>query len=215
MSSLYQFRECQNSLCRFRFPVDASAENGDHCPLCNTPTRFAAQSLPQSPTMSANGAAHRQVVAVLDNLRSVLNVGSIFRSADGAGIEHLHLCGTTATPDHPKFAKTALGAETNVSWSYHRNGVDLIETLQANEYTIWALEATQSSQSLFTTLLPDTPLALVVGNERAGIDPDILALCHRVLHLPMCGVKESLNVAVAFGIAAYHLTYQMIDQEPN
>lgn len=206
MSSLFQFRECQDTECRFRFPADVSAENGILCPLCHTPTQVVSPVASQAPGHTATAKPEKPIIAVLDNLRSVLNVGSIFRSADGAGIGHLHLCGTTATPAHPRFAKTALGAEAHVPWSYHRNGVDLIEKLKADNHTIWGLEYTLSSQPLFAAPQTDAPLAFVIGNERAGIDPGILALCDRIVHLPMHGIKESLNVAVAFGIAAYYLT---------
>ena len=163
--------------------------------------------------MSANGAAHRQVVAVLDNLRSVLNVGSIFRSAEWCRHRASAFVWHHGNTRPPQICKDCIRRRNKCilvvpsQWcrsDRKRFKPTRIYNLGTGSHTIIAIA--------FTTLLPDTPLALVVGNERAGIDPDILALCHRVLHLPMCGVKESLNVAVAFGIAAYHLTYQMIDQ---
>lgn len=147
--------------------------------------------------------------ALLDNLRSAWNVGSIFRIADGAGVKHLHLCGTTPPGDHPRVPKTALGAEKTIGWRYHPNGLSVARELQRAGYRLWALETSTGAESLFD-LLPingQSRLVLVVGNERAGIDPEILALCERCVALPMLGIKESLNVAVAFGIAAYAMLH--------
>jgi tRNA G18 (ribose-2'-O)-methylase SpoU len=140
-------------------------------------------------------------------VRSLFNVGSIFRSADGAGLRHLYLCGVTPTPDHPKLGKTALGAEKQVAWSHHRNAVILAEELRAAGWTLWALETGAAAESIFTVALPrpplpQPPLVLVAGGEVTGVDPDVLALCARRVAIPMAGRKESLNVAVAFGVAA-------------
>ncbi len=152
------------------------------------------------------------VRAVLDNLRSAWNVGSLFRTADAAGFQHLHLCGITPTPPHEGIAKTALGAEQVVPWSYHPDAVDVLERLRWEGWTLWALE-TEGEPWHLDMAVPDTPLAVVVGNERAGIDPHALALCHRVVTLPMRGVKRSLNVTVAFGILAFWLS-TLPDRKP-
>lgn len=133
----------------------------------------------------------------------------MFRTADGAGIRRLHLAGITATPDHPKVAKTALGAERAVAWSEHPNGLDAATALRERGYRLWALESTARSTNLFDTrpAAEGAPILLIAGNELAGVDPQILALCQRTVHLPMEGVKGSLNVAIAFGVAAYYLRY--------
>ncbi len=144
------------------------------------------------------------VRAVLDNLRSAWNVGALFRTADAAGFQHLHLCGITPTPPHEGIAKTALGAEQAVPWSYHPDAVALLQHLRQEGWTLWALE-TEGEPWRLDMPVPDAPLVVVVGSERAGIDPHALALCHRVVTLPMRGVKRSLNVAVAFGILAFWL----------
>ena len=148
---------------------------------------------------------------LLDNIRSVYNVGAMFRTADGAGVAHLHLCGITAPPTHPKLAKTALGAESNLPWTQWRNGVETAVSLQQQQYQLWALESMPDAEPLFTARLtdPQRPILFIVGNEKVGVDPDILARCDRVFSLPMQGVKESLNVAVAFGIALYHIRFGM------
>jgi len=164
-----------------------------------------------SPPPHTNGPI---VEALLDNIRSVYNVGSIFRTADGVGLRHLHLCGITPPPNHPKTAKTALGAELAVAWTPYRNGLDTAVTLQERGYHLWAIEDSPQAESLFAERLfaaPDlpegSPVVLVVGNEIAGIDPEILARCDRVLRIPMLGQKKSLNVASAFGIAAYAVRF--------
>jgi tRNA G18 (ribose-2'-O)-methylase SpoU len=146
---------------------------------------------------------------LLDNIRSVLNVGSMFRTADGAGIQHVHLCGITPTPDNRKLAKTALGAEDHVPWTHHNDGTAAAALLKDLGFQLWALEGGPGAEFLFDVVTEplEGPLVLVVGNEVSGIDPGILAHCHRILQIPMMGVKNSLNVAVAFGIAAYALQY--------
>ncbi len=147
--------------------------------------------------------------AMLDNIRSAYNVGSIFRTADGAGIRHLYLCGITPTPEHPKVAKTALGAERTVSWSSLKNGLDLALDLKNKGYQLWAIEYNSRAESLFDTSLENlsTPTLLIVGNELSGIDPAIQIESDRLISLPMLGQKSSLNVIVAFGIAAYTVRF--------
>jgi 23S rRNA (guanosine2251-2'-O)-methyltransferase len=177
-------------------------ETSSEYPAPGTPSSL--QDAPRPPV----DAAPAPLCAVLDNLRSAFNVGSIFRVADGAGISRLHLCGYTATPSQKKVAKTALGAEANIDWVYHPNAVKTIAHLQASGWRIVALETTPHARSLYDAaalIPPCVPLALVVGNEVSGIDPEILERADWTLQIPMSGVKESLNVAVAFGVAAYWL----------
>jgi tRNA G18 (ribose-2'-O)-methylase SpoU len=148
------------------------------------------------------------VEALLDNIRSIYNVGAMLRTADGAGLRHLYLCGITATPGHPRMAKTALGSEDAVPWTAHPNALDAADGLLAQGYRLWALESGAQAGSLFALdSLPAAPLVLVVGNELAGVDAALLARCERVLSIPMHGIKGSLNAAVAFGIAAYYLRF--------
>ena len=150
-----------------------------------------------------------KVHVLLDNIRSLYNVGSIFRTAEALGIAKLHLCGMTATPENPRLAKTALGAETLVDWAHHNNGVRAAEMLKTEGFAIWAIEGGKGSVSIYEAgLSPDVgKVALVIGNELAGVDPDILALADQVLYIPMLGEKESLNLTVAFGVAAYFVRY--------
>lgn len=205
----FHLRQCERPSCRFRFPVTDDRQTGEVCPHCGAPTRLVV-TYPHwerpSPPAQPNGPI---VEALLDNIRSVYNVGSIFRTADGAGLRHLHLCGITPPPDHPKTAKTALGAEQVVSWTQYRNGLDTAVALQTRGCQLWAIEDSPQAESLFAApAMPNgQPVVLVVGNEIAGIDPEILARCDRVLRIPMQGWKKSLNVASAFGIAAYTIRF--------
>ena len=194
--------------CDLRFPVPPEVvEQGRRCPHCWQETVLAVVSADsQKLPASLRHAPARPLVAILDNLRSVYNVGSCFRSADGAGLSHLYLCGVTATPAHPKVAKTSLGAEQTVGWSYHPNALKVAEQLLGQGVALWALEGGESAENLLTITRPHTPLAMIVGNEVAGVDPALLALCHHRVAIPMRGAKESLNVATAFGVAAYWLT---------
>ncbi len=146
---------------------------------------------------------------MLDNIRSTYNVGSIFRAADGAGLRHLHLCGITPTPENPKVAKTALGAEKSVSWDYHRNSIIAAQELKEHGFRVICLEASPRARSIFDLdpSINEHPILLVAGNEITGVDPDLLAISDQVVWIPMQGQKESLNVALAFGIAAYTLRY--------
>lgn len=150
-----------------------------------------------------------EVEALLDNIRSTYNVGSMFRTADGAGLRRLYLCGVTPTPGNPKIVKTALGAEGVISWSYNRNGLDMALALKEKGMRLWALESTSRAVSLFSDgdIVQGPPILLVVGNELSGVDPEILDACDRIVAIPMQGHKQSLNVAIAFGIAVYYLRF--------
>jgi len=140
---------------------------------------------------------------LLDNVRSALNVGSIIRTCEGIGVKHIYLCGITPTPENPKVSKTALTAEGLISWSYHLNALDTLKQLKRSGNQVWSLEITPTSIPLDEAIrLKDNfPMVLVAGNEQAGVDPGILAICDRIIYLPMIGSKRSLNIAVAVGAA--------------
>lgn len=159
---------------------------------------------------------NQQLVAVLDNIRSLYNVGAIFRTADAFGVDHLYLCGMTGRPDDEltgqRIHKTALGAEESVAWSYIEETTDAIKQLKSDGYTILALEQTPQATSVFDYSLQPTHynltrLCLVVGHEVYGVSQPVLALADHHIQIPMLGQKESLNVSVAFGIAASWLVY--------
>jgi tRNA G18 (ribose-2'-O)-methylase SpoU len=209
-----QTRQCLNASCRFRFPWNENDPPTLDCPRCGAAVQVVAERrLPVEATPPAVAAPSGLpvVAALLDNVRSTFNVGSIFRCADGAGIAHLYLCGITPTPAHPKVVKTALGAEETIPWSYHQNAVDLAHHLGTQGYHVWVLEEQSKATSLFAVTLAaaERPIVLVTGNEIAGVDPDLLDLAERIVALPMQGNKRSLNVAIAFGIAAYTLRFNL------
>jgi 23S rRNA (guanosine2251-2'-O)-methyltransferase len=202
--------QCTDSDCRFRFPKIDVKLNDDPCPLCGKPTVLELPSFSNLPLRSMNNLKTQiRVRGFLDNLRSAYNVGSIFRTASGASIDHLYLSGMTPTAAHPKVAKTSLGAERQVSWSSHNNSMDLAQELISKGHYLVALESGAQSEWL-TDLAPIKDyeaVTLIVGNELSGIDPALLAISHQIAALPMLGSKTSLNVTVAFGIAAYYLKF--------
>lgn len=151
-------------------------------------------------------------VAVLDNLRSVYNVGSIFRTANATGITHIFLCGTTPTPVDKKgerrkdFAKVALGAEDLVSWEYKEETRNAIQELKNAEYYVVAFEQDEKSVDYKEVSLEGKEnIAFVIGPEVTGMTQEVLNECDIIAEIPMLGTKESLNVTIAFGIGVYRM----------
>ena len=163
----------------------------------------------------------RNIVLVVHNVRSCHNVGSLLRTADGLGLEKVYLTGYTPYPQTkndqrlPHLAKklttqinkTALGAQDSVDWEYKKSVGPIIKELEDQSFMVVALEQTPKSQKL-TDFNPLDRVALVVGNEVDGLDSKILDLCSAIVEVPMLGAKESFNVAVAAGMALYHLRYR-------
>jgi len=152
--------------------------------------------------------SERKVYALLDDLRSLHNVGSIFRTADAFSFERIFLSGITGTPEQSAVQKTSLSAEAHVAWQYSASALAVVRQLQGQGVHIVSLEKTSRSVELgrLSTDAPfNRPVCLVVGNEVSGVSEEVLAASDYVYHIPMLGTKESLNVAVAFGIAAYAL----------
>ncbi|WP_181198413.1 TrmH family RNA methyltransferase [Enhygromyxa salina] len=208
----YQQRECQAAGCGLSFPVAEASELGSRCPLCQAPTRFVGEVYDTQEVHEDRIASGPRVEALLDNVRSLRNVGSMFRTADGAGVTHMHLGGFTPTPAHPKFAKTSLGAERSVAWSHQPDASAAAAALVAAGKRLWALEGGPRSRDLFELVdraggPGDPPIVLVLGHEVSGVDPRIIARCEEVARVPMAGIKGSLNVSVAFGVAAYLLRH--------
>ncbi len=142
---------------------------------------------------------------MLHNIRSMWNVGSMFRTADAAGIEKMILTGYTATPPRKEIDKTALGAQNSVLWEYHADPLEALLALRGEGVKIFGLEITEGSRSYTTVDAGEFPICLVVGNEVDGLDDDLLRLCDGVLEIPQYGTKHSLNVAVAAGIVLFEL----------
>lgn len=147
-----------------------------------------------------------QFFVIAHNIRSLHNVGSIFRTADAFGVSKIYLIGYTGRPDNyvhlSKISKVALGAEKSVAWEYRPSAVKLIKDLRLKKVKIIALENNTVAVSI-RKFKPKFPLALVLGEERRGVSKSIIKLCNNVVEIPMHGHKESLNVSVAFGIAAF------------
>ncbi len=204
---IYKVCLCTNDSCGLRFPALENDPRAETCPVCGSPTEIVSrQSFSGEHVGAWTAPAQSPIHLLLDNIRSAFNVGSIFRIADGAGVQHIYLCGITPTPENEKVAKTALGAESSVAWSYHRNALDLVKKLILSGKKLVALENTADSESLFgSQFLDNSNIVLVAGNEITGIDPALLGISDWIAHLPMAGIKGSLNVAVAVGISVYYL----------
>lgn len=140
---------------------------------------------------------------ILNNIRSVYNVGSIFRTSDAARIEHIYVTGYTATPDHRSVHKTALGAQDMVPWSYVKEPLEAVHTCQAENFTIAALEISDTPTDTRDLATDHFPLCVIVGNEVSGVDDSLIARSSIALEIPQYGAKQSLNASVAFGIAIY------------
>lgn len=141
---------------------------------------------------------------ICHNIRSLHNIGSIFRTADGAGVSKIFLCGITGTPPRKEISKVALGAENSVPWEKHRQTARLIKKLKKEGVKIIALEQTKKSVS-YDKFKSRFSLALILGEETKGLPKKILDSCDAAIEIPMAGEKESLNVSVAFGIAVYEI----------
>lgn len=146
------------------------------------------------------------LTVVLDNVRSLNNIGSIFRTSDAFLVDRIMLCGITATPPSPEIHKTALGAEDSVSWTYFENTMNAVERLHQEGYTVCALEQVKESV-LLDTFRPDPAgrYAIIAGHEVHGVDPEIVNASDICLEIPQFGTKHSLNVSVSTGIAIWHL----------
>ncbi len=163
-------------------------------PVVRPGNRLALADLP--------GRPRRPVYGLLDSIRSVWNVGSMFRTADAANLGGLFLCGATATPPRPDMEKTALGATETVPWDYWEDAAALVTALRARGVQVVALEQAPGAGD-YADFPYRPPVCFVVGNEVRGVDPAVVAAADAVVEIPMAGLKRSLNVAVSFGIMAY------------
>ena len=217
---------CPYPECRHDFEVDYQLPEGDwhwkqgQCPACKLPASLRPIEVMQNierlyekrelagtlGSLAKDTEKEHVLTAVVEDVRSLWNVGSIFRTSDGAGVSSLSLCGITGCPPRKEIAKTSLGADETVNWRYYRSAIEILRLLKSNGYLILGLERNEESQLLADTIARQilrAPLCIVLGNEVMGVSAESLSLCDLVCHLPMRGVKESLNVAVAFGVASY------------
>ena len=145
------------------------------------------------------------LIVILDNIRSMNNVGSIFRTCDAFVVEKLYLCGITASPPHKDIAKTALGATESVDWEYAENVADLVKSLQEDNIKVYLIEQTDTSVWLNQFQFSEEKIAIVLGNEVFGITESLLSLCNGVIEIPQCGTKHSLNVTIAAGVVIWEV----------
>ncbi|WP_411030171.1 RNA methyltransferase [Spongiimicrobium sp. 3-5] len=152
------------------------------------------------------GAEKTPLVIVLDNIRSLNNIGSVFRTADAFLISKIYLCGITATPPHKDIHKTALGATDSVTWEYRRDTRDLLEELKQQGYHTLAVEQVENARML-QNFMPDSlkKYALVFGNEVKGVSQEAVNSCDEVLEIPQYGTKHSLNISVSVGVVVWDL----------
>jgi len=145
------------------------------------------------------------VIAVMENIRSAYNVGSIFRTADAFLLEGVYICGYTAYPPHKEIKKTALGAEDTVSWKHFKNIAEAVDDLKAQGFKVYAVEQAVDSWKLGSFAVDDDKVAVIFGNEVTGVEQSTIALCDGVIEIPQLGMKHSLNVATAAGVVLWEL----------
>ena len=153
-------------------------------------------------------AQKQPIIVVLDNIRSMHNVGSVFRTADAFLVEGILLSGYTPQPPHRDIHKTALGATESVDWIYFTSTIDAVQDLKKRGYNIYAIEQAEGSISLENCNLPEGKTAIVFGNEVEGVDANILPFCDGCIEIPQLGTKHSLNISVAAGIILWKLSEQ-------
>ncbi len=160
---------------------------------------------PAAPSLRINMQKSTPIVALFENIRSLHNVGSFFRNADGAGIEKIYLTGYTGAPPRIQIEKVSLGAEKNIAWEHNPDPIAQVRELKNTGWKIVGIELTPESKNIWEYEWKDTPTCLVFGNEVEGISAEMLAECDEIVALPMLGQKESLNVSVCTGIVFYEV----------
>ena len=149
-------------------------------------------------------------IVVLDNVRSLNNIGSVFRTSDAFLVEEIYLCGITATPPHPDIHKTALGAEDSVKWSYYQDTTEAVDKLHSLGYTVYSIEQVKNSISLESLILDrDQKYAVVLGNEVKGVQQEVVDKCDGCIEIPQFGTKHSLNVSVIAGLVIWDFFKQL------
>lgn len=150
------------------------------------------------------------VTLILDSIRSMHNVGSIFRTADGFAVDKIILCGITACPPHREIEKTALGATRSVEWVYEKEITRVVETLQQEGYQVWAVEQAEGSTPLQQVQpLPETRYALILGNEVHGVHTEVMQQVETCIEIPQAGTKHSFNVVVSAGVVLWRFFEQL------
>jgi len=166
--------------------------------------KLANEELDRLSRSAFKTARKTPLILVLDNIRSLHNIGSVFRTADAFLIEKIYLCGITATPPHKDIHKTALGSTETVAWEYVENTLELIARLQAEKVHVVSIEQAENAIPLHAfSVTPETPYALVFGNEVKGVSQDVVSASDSVVEIPQYGTKHSLNISVSCGIVVW------------
>lgn len=153
------------------------------------------------------------LVVVLDNIRSLHNIGSVFRTSDAFRVECICLCGITAVPPHAEIHKTALGAEDTVDWKYYQNTVDAVDELKQNGYTVFSIEQAEGSTMLDKWEMDrNKKYAIVFGNEVKGVEQEVIDHSDGCIEIPQYGTKHSLNVSVTAGIVIYECANRLMNE---
>lgn len=166
------------------------------------------EEIPRADPGAITSLPRHPVRVLVENVRSIHNVGSIFRTADAAAVECLYLSGYTGTPDHPALHKTALGAQDVVPWEKHSDPLTVVDHVRSQGFTLAALEITNEPTHVEDLSETHFPLCLVIGNEVDGISDRLLQACDIAIEIPQYGTKQSLNVAVAFGIGVFDVVHR-------
>lgn len=145
------------------------------------------------------------LIIVLDNIRSLNNIGAVFRTCDAFLIKKLYLCGITATPPNRDIHKTALGATESVDWEYVTDTLEVVKKLQLQKVKVWAIEQTEGAIMLDQLQIDKNPQAIIFGNEVKGVDQKVVSACDGVIEIPQYGIKHSLNVSVSAGIVIWDM----------
>ena len=154
-------------------------------------------------------AAKAPIIIILDNVRSMNNIGSVFRTADAFLLEAIYLCGVTATPPHREIHKTALGATETVTWKHFSTTIDAVNALKKDGFTIYAVEQAEKSIMLDKIDIPSKKIALVFGNEINGVEQVVLDACDACIEIPQFGTKHSFNIVVSAGIVLWDFFAKM------
>ena len=150
------------------------------------------------------------ITIVLDNVRSSLNVGSVFRTSDAFLIEKIILCGITPTPPNKDIRKSALGSTNSVDWDYENNTIDAVLKLKKNNYQIIGVEQVKESTMLNNFNISKNPIAIIFGNEVDGVNNDVINLCNEIIEIPQFGTKHSLNISVSSGVVIWELWNKLV-----
>jgi 23S rRNA (guanosine2251-2'-O)-methyltransferase len=175
--------------------------------------KLQVNELERKTTEEFKESQKNQIIVVLDNIRSLHNIGSVFRTADAFLLEGIYLCGICATPPHNEIHKSALGAENSVQWIYFKETADAIQELKNNNYKIIAIEQTEKSILLDQYKIDKTQkYALVFGNEVKGIQQSVVDSCNESVEIPQFGTKHSFNISVSAGIILWEWYKQLLSE---